>query len=1443
MKPFVVESLESRTFFTGVSILATGRLGGLNGWVQTMANEITARAGGASQVPQFVLSVNQAPNSGNLVAAISQVAGTGTPQNSSSGQIIILIDYYNISANANYGSTNIGATIANFLMNTPVDGINLTSLPIHTFGVSRGTGILDGMALALGQAGIWVDQETYLDPNPIAAQQDPPPTIYDNVAFVDNYWRNDGSTSQINDGHPVNGAYNLNVYWLDSESAGYSTPHLAPAGYYIGTIDQNATQSGEGPIYSQWYGTTPTMPARNATGWIYSAEVGAPRPLSGVWAASGGTGARTVAGQSGSQWGDVSDLTITSGNTVAAGNSINVSYIHQDRDSADTVTFYLDTDRNPYNNAFAATLGSANLAQTNSITSSTATLSTAGVSAGTYWLVAKVTDSAGHTRYAYEPVTAPLKVSSTPNPVALLSPPAIVSSAGSQAETLVVIYTGTAPIDTTSLGNANLQISGPGLSEAATYVGVDGNTGSKTRVATYSVPAPAVGWTTASDGAYTISLQPTEVRDTGNLYAAAGTIGSFSVAIYNGSLLVSQAAAASSYSLTTLGTTDWVHWGTGNNASAFDHKATGGTQISNVTKLGSGASYGSYFDASRKVSWTDGTPDGSNNGDDNYIWANNAIGAGYSFTVPASTSTQTLYVYAGGYSSGGTLTAHLSDGSAPDYIVTASGGGLYTNLYTITFKAFNPGATLTISYAKSANINGASGSVDLIAAAFVGVPAVDGTPPAAALTTAPTLTAPGSTSYNFTVTYTDNVSINQSSLASSSLSLTGPASMTAAFASDTIANSATATVTYSVAPPAGGWTIANNGTYSIILPASTISDTSGNFAPTATLGSFQIAIPAPAAPAITTDLQSQSLNAGQDASFTAAASGFPRPTVQWMIEPAGGSTFTPIAGQTSTTLDLGAATLAETGNQYEAVFSNSSGPDATTSAATLSVSPSLASLAGSQATAASSYNLTALGTSDWAHWGRANVAANFDHKSTGASQISNVTKLGSAAQYGSHFDTSRKVTWTDGAPTASSTGDDGYIWANTALGAGYSFTVPASTTPQTLYVYAGGYSSGGTLTAHLSGAAVADYVATASGNALYTNLYTITFAAASAGQTLTISYVKSSNINGTGGSVDLIAAALAGPPAPDTVRPTAAVTGAPTLTSAGSAPYNFTITYTDDVAVNAATLGNNNLLVTGTGYSQTATLVSSGLTNGPTIVATYSVPAPAGGWSTAANGFYAIGLQDSQVADTSGNFALAVANLGSFSVNIPIPGAGSLSGSLAAPASSYNLTTLGTSDWAHWGTGNIATAFDHKASGASQISNVTKLGTGAGYGSYFDSSRTVVWSDGTPHGSNGGDHSYLWANNAIGAGYSFTVPAGTTTRTLYVYAGGNSSGSTLTAQLSDTSAAPVTLTASGAGLYTNLYTITFKAASAGQTLTISLTKSSNINGTGGSVDLIAAALV
>jgi alpha-tubulin suppressor-like RCC1 family protein len=98
-----------------------------------------------------------------------------------------------------------------------------------------------------------------------------------------------------------------------------------------------------------------------------------------------------------------------------------------------------------------------------------------------------------------------------------------------------------------------------------------------------------------------------------------------------------------------------------------------------------------------------------------------------------------------------------------------------------------------------------------------------------------------------------------------------------------------------------------------------------------------IAAFAGAAPVITTNPTSQSITAGSNATFVAAASGNPTPVAQWQQSTDGGATFTNIVGATSTTLQLTAVPASANGNQYRAVFTNTAG-SATTSAATLTVS-------------------------------------------------------------------------------------------------------------------------------------------------------------------------------------------------------------------------------------------------------------------------------------------------------------------------------------------------------------------------------------------------------------------------------------------------------------------------------------------------------------------------
>ncbi|MGB7218395.1 MAG: immunoglobulin domain-containing protein, partial [Vicinamibacterales bacterium] len=96
------------------------------------------------------------------------------------------------------------------------------------------------------------------------------------------------------------------------------------------------------------------------------------------------------------------------------------------------------------------------------------------------------------------------------------------------------------------------------------------------------------------------------------------------------------------------------------------------------------------------------------------------------------------------------------------------------------------------------------------------------------------------------------------------------------------------------------------------------------------------------APIISMQPTNQTVNAGQNATFTALATGNPTPTYQWQISTNGGTSFSnlanvaPYSGVTTGTLTITGATVGLTGNQYRVVATNSAGT-ATSTAATLTV--------------------------------------------------------------------------------------------------------------------------------------------------------------------------------------------------------------------------------------------------------------------------------------------------------------------------------------------------------------------------------------------------------------------------------------------------------------------------------------------------------------------------
>ena len=106
--------------------------------------------------------------------------------------------------------------------------------------------------------------------------------------------------------------------------------------------------------------------------------------------------------------------------------------------------------------------------------------------------------------------------------------------------------------------------------------------------------------------------------------------------------------------------------------------------------------------------------------------------------------------------------------------------------------------------------------------------------------------------------------------------------------------------------------------------------------PAVDLGAVEMPVtpPAPSGPVVSVQPGDQSVADGQVATFSAAASGSPAPSVQWQVS-TGGAPFSDVGGATSATYSLVAHT-ADSGKQYRAVFTNVAGT-ATSNAARLTV--------------------------------------------------------------------------------------------------------------------------------------------------------------------------------------------------------------------------------------------------------------------------------------------------------------------------------------------------------------------------------------------------------------------------------------------------------------------------------------------------------------------------
>ena len=465
-------------------------------------------------------------------------------------------------------------------------------------------------------------------------------------------------------------------------------------------------------------------------------------------------------------------------------------------------------------------------------------------------------------------------------------------------------------------------------------------------------------------------------------------------------------------------------------------------------------------------------------------------------------------------------------------------------------------------------------------------------------------------------------------------------------------------------------------------------------------------------------------------------------------------------------------------------------------------------------------NLTVEGPVDWVHWGLY-TESSLDRKAGVTPLISDFTVLYATNDYAYVYefaDNYNGYSWSDGTPTATVTNTPTGVWAYgvPTRGSGFQFTVPADTTLRTLRVYVGAFAARGNFEASLSDNSATPYSNTSlvnMGNGP-SGVYSISYAAQSAGQTLTIKWTLTMGTRADA-NVTLQAAALT---APGANNPPAVAITSPSDNANFSAGSNITI---------SADASDIDGTITKVEFFQGDTKLGESTSNPHSLT-----------WSNAPPGHY---LLTARASDDGG------ATRTSAATEVFVYGTGgTLSGRGALPTNSLgfyriDLSEEGAADWAHWGLVSPA-SFDHKASVPQQISNFMRIGTNDTQ-RLDDYVTEFSWSDGIPTaGTNGtgtGVFTYGMTN-----GFLLSAPADTNLRTLKVYVGLYGAEGKFQAYLSDYSA-PAYSDTSLRGLtvydnaYTN-YTLEYRAASSRQRLIVKFTAGTVFDADYGNVSLEAA---
>jgi len=418
-------------------------------WMNVMANEIIAKAGGNGQIATITVTGSQ----GNLVATCSN--WNFNLSNSTSAEIVVLVNWTSVSNHLTTGITaqSVAAVVTPKIYQSQNGQIPLSEMPIHLIGHSRGGGMVSEITRLLGLQGIEVEHLTTLDPHPLTNTDpqglnppfgpgqtiDTPVQIYENVLFADNYYQ----TIEYPKGQMLNGAYNrlwTNLpggyhnetgYTFNISGTSYNfSDHLNVILMYHGTIDLDSIASnGEATITQTernlWYNTYEDFGAN--TGFVYCRIIGNDRMSSVAPVVGGneiidgynqelnGNGIRQILNWTNAVWPNIITIDFFKNtNKILSGiinvnqnDTIDIQYSIRSYANATNIKFFLDNDRNPYNqnNVIEDTLifnSSAALTGNNIVNESSLWANILLTCGNKYYVCSEINDG-NHIRYMYAP--------------------------------------------------------------------------------------------------------------------------------------------------------------------------------------------------------------------------------------------------------------------------------------------------------------------------------------------------------------------------------------------------------------------------------------------------------------------------------------------------------------------------------------------------------------------------------------------------------------------------------------------------------------------------------------------------------------------------------------------------------------------------------------------------------------------------------------------------------------------------------------------------------------------------------------------------------------------------------------------------------------------------------------------------------------------------------